>query len=237
MSKAIDITYSIIKKALLQKRNALLDTEAKELIGQFGIVSPKHVLTTSFSDAEKAALSIGYPVALKIVSPDIIHKTDAGGVMLNIHNEEELHVSYDKILSVVKNKARNAEIYGVLLEKMEMPSTEVIIGGIRDPQFGPAVMFGMGGVFVEIFNDISFRIAPVEEYEAIDMIHEVKGVKLLCGFRNIEALDISTVAKTIMQVSEIMITIEEINEIDLNPVFVYPKGVKAVDARIILRKS
>lgn len=224
----------IIQKALLQKRYELLEPEAKELIETFGICTTRHIVTSSRADAIQAATSIGYPVVLKIVSPDISHKTDVGGVKLGIKDDEGVKDAYDEIIRNVKKRQPDARIDGILVQEMATPSTEVIVGGLRDPQFGPAVMFGLGGIFVEIFKDVSFRIAPVEEYEALDMIHDIKGAKVLKGFRNVEEADISALVQTIVQVSDIMVSIEEIKEIDLNPVLVYPKGVKAVDARIIL---
>lgn len=227
-------TRDIIQKALLQKRYELLESEAKEFIEMFGISTTRHIVTSSRADAIQAAASIGYPVVLKIVSPDISHKTDVGGVKLGIKDDEGVRDAYDEIIRSVKKMQPDARIEGILVQEMATPSTEVIVGGLRDPQFGPAVMFGLGGIFVEVFKDVSFRIAPVEAYEALDMIHDIKGVKVLKGFRGREAADISALVQTIVQVSDIMVSVEEIKEIDLNPVLVYPKGVKAVDARIIL---
>ena len=229
-------TRDIIQNALQNKRYELLEPEAKELIGDFGITTTRHAVTSSVKGAIQAATSIGYPVVLKIVSPDIRHKTDAGGVKVGIKDDEGVGVAYEEIIKNVKKKMPDARIDGILVEEMATPSTEVIVGGLRDPQFGQAMMFGLGGIFVEIYKDVSFRIAPLEEHEALDMIHEIKGVKVLKGFRNTEALDITAVAQTIIKVSNIMVSLEEIKEIDLNPVIVYPKGVKAVDARIILSR-
>ena len=226
----------IIQKALRLKQYALLEPDAKELIGVFGIPTTRHVVASSVEETIRASVSIGYPIVLKIISPDISHKTDVGGVRVGIKDEEGVRVAYEEIMRNVKNRVPDARINGVLVEEMAAPSTEVIVGGLRDPQFGPAVMFGLGGIFVEIYKDVSFRIAPLEEYEALDMIHEIKGAKVLSGYRNTEALDIATLAQTILKVSNIMVSIEEIKEIDLNPVLVYPKGVKAVDARIILNR-
>jgi acetyl-CoA synthetase (ADP-forming) len=214
----------------------LLEPEAKELIEIFGISTTRRIIATSPANAVKAATAIGYPVVLKVVSPDISHKTDVGGVKVGIHDDAGVRVAYEEIIKSVKTRLPDAGIHGILVEEMARASTEVIVGGLRDPQFGPAVMFGLGGIFVEVFKDVSFRIAPIEEHEALDMINEVKGSKLLKGFRNTEAVDISTLAQTIMQVSDMMVSIEEIKEIDLNPVIVYPQGVKAVDARIIIRR-
>ena len=226
----------IIQNALQNKRYKLLEPESKELIAAFGITTARHTVTASVKEAIQAATSIGYPIVLKIVSPDISHKTDVGGVKVGIKDAEGVKAAYEEIMKNVNIKKPDARIEGILVEKMATPSTEVIIGGLRDPQFGPAVMFGLGGIFVEIYKDVSFRIAPLEEYDAIDMIHEIKGSKILKGFRNTESLDITSVAQTILKVSNIMVSLEEIKEIDLNPVLVYPKGVKAVDARIILSR-
>ncbi|KXK32624.1 MAG: acetate-CoA ligase (ADP-forming) subunit beta [Candidatus Brocadia sinica] len=236
MTHSGKIARHIIQKVLLQNRYELLEPEAKEFIEAFGISTTRYVVTVSPADAIQAAKSVGYPVVLKIVSPDISHKTDVGGVKLGIKDDEGVKVAYDEIIRNVKKRQPDARIDGILVQEMATPSTEVIVGGLRDPQFGPAVMFGLGGIFVEVFKDVSFRIAPVDEYEALDMIHGIKGAKILKGFRNAEAADIPALAQIIVQVSDIMISLEEIKEIDLNPVLVYPKGLKAVDARIILRQ-
>ncbi|MBI2470480.1 MAG: acetate--CoA ligase family protein [Planctomycetes bacterium] len=226
----------IIQKALQKKRYELLEPEAKELIEAFGITTTRHTVTSSVKEAIQTATSMGYPVVLKIVSPDISHKTDAGGVKVDIRDDAGVEIAYEEIMKNIKKKMPDARIDGILVEEMATPSTEVIVGGLRDPQFGPAVMFGLGGIFVEIYKDVSFRIAPLEECEALDMIHEIKGSKVLKGFRNTEPLDITALAQTILKVSNIMVSLEEIKEIDLNPMLVYPKGVKAVDARIILNR-
>ena len=234
LSKGAKNAQGIIQNALLQKRYELLEPEAKEFIQAFGIKTPEHRAASSCGEAIQAARSIGYPVVLKIVSPDISHKTDVGGIRLDIRDDNGVEQAYNEIIGAVTKRQPGARIFGILVQEIAPPSTEVIIGGLRDPQFGPAVMFGLGGVFVEVYKDISFRIAPVEEYEAFDMIHSVKGAKILKGFRNREEADITALAQAIVKVSDIMVAIEEIKEIDLNPVLVYPKGLKAVDARIIL---
>ncbi len=226
----------IIQKALHQKRYELFEAEAKQVIQGFGIATPRHAIATSPGEALQAADSFGYPLVLKIVSPDISHKTEAGGVKVGIKSEKDLLAAYEEIMDNVKKRCPSAAIHGILIQEMAASSAEVIVGGLRDPQFGPAVMFGMGGVFVEVYKDVSFRIAPVEEYEVWEMIGEVKGAGILKGFRNMPALDIPAVVQTIIQVSTMMMSVEEINEVDLNPIFVYPKGAIAVDARIILNR-
>lgn len=228
------LAHDIIQKATAQKRCQLFEHEARKLIELFGITIGRYDVVSSSDEAIRAANSLGYPVVLKIISPDISHKTDVGGVRTGIKDAAGVKRAFEEILRHVKEKRPDARIHGIFVEEMASPSTEVIVGGIRDPQFGPAVMFGLGGIFVEVFKDVSFRIAPVEEFEALDMISDIKGVTLLKGFRNTRPLDIPALAQTIIRVSHMITFLDEIKEIDLNPVFVYPKGVRAVDARIIL---
>jgi len=170
---------------------------------------------------------------MKIVSPDIIHKTDVGGVILNIHSEEEVLRSYKQILENVKRKVPKARVYGILVEEMAKPSIEVIVGCIKDRQFGHAIMFGLGGVFVEVLEDITFRIVPITRYDAEEMIREVKGYKVLKGYRGFKA-DIDSIVEVLLKVSEMVSDIGIINQLDLNPIYVYERGAKVVDARIIL---
>lgn len=233
---AIETAHSIIQQALQQGRFELLEPEAREFAKAFGITTPEYRVATSPGDAVRAAAVIGFPVVLKIVSSDIIHKSDVGGVKVGINDNKGVNAAYTEIVNNVQKNCPDAKIRGVIVSEMALPAPEVIIGGLRDPQFGPAVMFGMGGVFVEIFKDISFRISPLEEYEALEMIGEVKGSAILKGFRNSKALDVSSLAQTILKVSEMMISSLEIKEIDLNPILVYPKGIVAVDVRVILNR-
>ncbi|MGR3310488.1 MAG: acetate--CoA ligase family protein, partial [Candidatus Brocadiales bacterium] len=216
------------------KETALLEPRAKALLGVYGIPTPESVLTRTVKDALKAAESIGFPVVLKVVSPEIIHKSDVGGVKVGINDVESLKASYSRLFADIRSNVPKAKITGVLVEKMAPPSTEVIIGALRDPQFGPAVMFGLGGIFVEVIKDVSFRLAPVNEKESLEMMKEIKAYPLLTGFRGSPRLDVYTTAKTLLTVSKIISEIEQIKEIDLNPVLVYPKGIMVVDARIIL---
>lgn len=224
----------VIKKALEQKRYELLEPEAKELIKNFGIPVGRNAVVSSVDDAVQAARSLGYPVVLKVVSPDISHKTDVGGVKVGIKDDEGVRTAYGEIIKNVGKRQPDARREGIFVEEMATPSREVIVGGLRDIQFGPVVMFGLGGIFVEVFKDVAFRIAPVEEFEALDMVCEVKGSKILKGYRNTEPLDVSALVRIIMKVSDMMVSLDEIKEIDLNPVLVYPEGLRAVDARVIL---
>jgi acetyl-CoA synthetase (ADP-forming) len=152
-----------------------------------------------------------------------------------LRNEEEVRRAYREIIENVKRKVPNAEIEGILVQEYAPPGVELIIGLLRDPQFGPTVMFGLGGVFVELFRDVSFRVAPLSEQDAESMIKEVKAYKLLTGFRGMEPVDIEAIKDALIRTGRIGIENEEIAEMDLNPVIAYPKGIKVVDARIILR--
>jgi len=218
---------------LKEGRNFLLEPEAKTLCSIYSIPVTVFRVASTREDAVRLAKEIGFPVVMKIVSPDIVHKTDVGGVILNISNEEEVVKAYDRILSNVKKRAPKARISGVLVEEMAKPSIEVIVGCIKDRQFGHAVMFGLGGVFVEVLEDVTFRIVPLTRYDAEEMIKEVKGYKVLKGYRGFKA-DINSIVDIILKVSKMVSEIGIINQLDLNPIYVYEKGAKVVDARIIL---
>ncbi len=223
----------MIQRVLKEGRNFLLEPEAKTLCSIYSIPVTVFRVASTREDAVRLAKEIGFPVVMKIVSPDIVHKTDVGGVILNISNEEEVVKAYDRILSNVKKRAPKARISGVLVEEMAKPSTEVIVGCIKDRQFGHAVMFGLGGVFVEVLEDVTFRIVPLTRYDAEEMIKEVKGYKVLKGYRGFKA-DINSIVDIILKVSKMVSEIGIINQLDLNPIYVYEKGAKVVDARIIL---
>jgi len=181
----------------------------------------------------EAAHEIGFPVALKIVSPQVLHKSDAGGVVLDV-SDDELGASYDLIIDRVKKNVPGAEILGVLVEEMAPPGVEVIIGATRDPQFGPTVMFGVGGILTEIIKDVSFRVAPFGHDEAVKMMGEIKSHKVLEGARGMPVVDKVVLAKIIVKISTIMLENPGIKAIDLNPVMAYWDAAKIVDARIIL---
>jgi len=238
-NKIVSDALAAEKKRELQrdkqkKKICLIEPQAKELLNIFGIKMPEMKLTATKEEAQKAAKSMGFPVALKVVSHDIVHKSDTGGVETGIKDMKSLKVSYGNIISKVKSNLPKAVIKGILVEKMAPVSTELIIGALKDPQFGPVVMFGLGGIFVEAISDVSFRLAPINEKEALEMIKETKAFSLLNGFRNQQTLDIYTAAKSILSVSKIITKIEHVEEIDLNPVLVYPNGIIVVDAKIII---
>jgi acetyl-CoA synthetase (ADP-forming) len=230
----LDRTESIFNEVRKAGRKHLLETEAKSVCMEYGIPVTKFKLARSEAEAVKFAEEIGYPIVLKIVSPDIIHKSDVGGVVVNLKDAKDVRVAYKQILENVKKHKADAKIEGILVQEMAPASTEVIVGAVKDPQFGPAIMFGVGGIFVEILKDVTFRIAPINEEEAREMITEVKAYPILKGYRNLPPADIDTIVDILLKTSRLVMEHQEIKELDLNPIMVYEKGAKTVDARIIL---
>jgi len=230
----MNLTTKIIAEAKKENRKYLMENEAKTICMEYGIPVTKFKLAKSEAEAVKVAEEIGFPVVLKIVSPDIIHKSDVGGVMLNLKDAKEVKAAYRQIMENVKKHRKDAKIVGLIVQEMVPQSTEVIIGAIKDPQFGQTLMFGLGGVFVEILKDVTFRIAPITEEEAREMVTEIKAYPLLKGYRNLPPADIETIVEILLSTSKLVMDHPEIRELDLNPIMVYEKGAKTVDARIIL---
>jgi len=227
-------TSELLKQVIKNGEKSLLETEAKTVCMEYGIPVTKFKLAKNETEAAKFATSIGFPVVLKIVSPDIIHKSDVGGVIVSVKNVQEVRSSYIQIMGNVKKHNPKARIVGMLVQEMAPAGTEVIVGSIKDPQFGPALMFGLGGVFVEVLKDVTFRIAPLNEDEAAEMISEVKAYPLLKGYRNTPPADLKAIIQILLNTSKLVMDNPEIKELDLNPIIVYEKGAKTVDARIIL---
>jgi len=228
---------SIISKALAQKRTALLEPEAKEVCRAYKLPVPEFKLATNMNQAGKFAEKIGFPIVMKIVSPDILHKTEAGGVLLGVHTRKDCENGFTKLLSNAKAFKKSARIQGVLIERMAPSGLEVIVGGIRDQQFGPAVMFGLGGIFTEVLEDVTFGLVPIKKSEVHEMIRGIKGYHALTGFRGMLHVDEGAIASTVVQVSKIMNENQQIGQIDLNPVRAYSRGCSVVDARILLAST
>jgi len=184
--------------------------------------------------AVEAGNAMGYPLAMKIVSPDIIHKSDAGGVRVNLKDEAEVREAFNDIVRNAEKHTSRDRIVGTLVSPMVAYGQECIIGMIRDRQFGPVLMFGLGGIFVEVLKDVSFRVAPLSLEDMDEMIHEIKGYKILTGIRGEKQKDIDAVKDVLAKLSQIAVENPEINEIDLNPVIVHEKGASIVDSRVIL---
>lgn len=227
----------VIARARNEGRRVLTEIEAKELLGQAGINVVETKLAASKEQALAIAKEMGYPVVLKIASPDILHKSDAGGVKLDLKTASQVGKAWDDIIRTMKSKYSAATIQGVSVEKMARPGVEVIIGVSRDVQFGPVLMFGLGGVFVEVLKDVAFRIVPLEKRDAHEMVHEIKGFPLLEGYRGQEAANIALLEEMILKVSAFVERHPEVEQIDLNPVFAYSDGAVAVDARVILGET
>ncbi len=231
---SLNQTKKILSQAREEGRKALLETEAKTICTDYDIPVTRFKLAKNEAEAAKFAEEIGYPIVLKIVSPDIIHKSDVGGVKLNLKDTNEVRSAYGQILQNIKKHKATAKIVGVLVQEMAPSSTEVIVGAIKDPQFGPALMFGLGGIFVELLKDVTFRVAPITRQDAQEMITEVKAYPLLKGYRNVPPADTDAIVKILLNTSKLVMDHQEIKELDLNPIIVYEKGAKTVDARVIL---
>ncbi len=227
-------TDKIIAQARSENRKALLESEAKTICSEYGISVPKFQLATNEKEAAKIAQEIGYPIVAKIVSPEIIHKSDAGGVKVNLKSQADVSEAFKTIVANAKKYNAKANIMGVLVQEMAPNGIEVIIGAIKDPQFGQTLMFGLGGIFVEILKDVNFKVAPITLEDAKEMITGLKAYPLLKGVRGQPPADIDAIAQILVNVSTLVMAHPEIKELDLNPVMAYAKGVATVDARIIL---
>lgn len=227
----------IFEGARKEGRNYLLEPEAKTICMEYDIPVTKFRVARTAEEAVSYSEEIGYPTVFKIVSPDILHKFDFGGVILNIRSQDDANNAYYKILKNVTKLKPNAKIRGILVQEMAPASTEVIVGSTKDPQFGSTLMFGLGGIFVEVMKDVAFRIAPIIEDDAKEMITEIKAYPILRGYRGQPSVDIDIIVKILLNTSRLVIDYPEIRELDLNPIIVYEKGAKTVDARIILEQN
>jgi acetyltransferase len=208
----------------------------RPLLEAYGISLIPGKLARDFQEALDAAKELGYPVVMKVASQDVLHKSDYGAIAVNIRNEGELENAYNRILENVHEHDPNARIEGVLLEKMAPKGQEVIIGMKRDPGFGPLMMFGLGGIFVELFKDVAFRVAPLTRADAQAMLQQTKAVKLLSGWRGGKPFDSDAIVENILRLSQLAVDFPQIQEIEVNPLLVLPKGQGAValDCRMIL---
>lgn len=228
------ITTEILNKAKQEKRKVLTEIEAKQILGEAGITCTSTVLATSKEKAVSISEELGYPVVLKVSSVDISHKSDAGGVKVNLKSKAEVVEAFEAIMKSCRNYDPKATIEGVSVQPMARPGTEIIMGMTKDNSFGPVVMFGLGGIFVEVLKDVSFRIVPIEKSDAVDMMEEIQGKKILDGYRGKEPADKERLQKMLVQLSDFVNATPGIEEIDMNPVFAYSDGAMVVDARIIL---
>jgi acyl-CoA synthetase (NDP forming) len=225
---------SIFDQVKKEGRFILTEFESKRILKQAGISVVETKLAKTKKEAVSLSQKMGFPVALKIASPDVIHKSDSGGVKLSLNNGTEVKKAYDEILKKVRKQYPDAVVHGVSVQKMIRPGTEVIVGTSKDSQFGPVIMFGLGGIFVELLKDVSFRVIPVERRDAQEMIKEIKGYPLLQGYRGKEPTNISALVEIILKISKLIEENPQIKELELNPIFAFGDKAVAVDARIIL---
>ncbi len=227
---------SIFENVRKNGRSNLLEEEGYEVLEAYGFPTPKSILCTTEQESMDAAKQIGYPLVMKIVSPNIIHKSDAGGVKVGIKTDDELRNSFRTITENATKYKSDAKIKGVLVQEMVKSAKETILGASQDPTFGPVTMFGLGGIYVEVLKDVVFRIAPIDEQEAIDMVESIKTIKLLKGVRGEKSSDLRAIADSLQRLSQLVVDFPEIKEFDINPLLVLEegKGARVVDARIIL---
>ena len=225
---------SIIDKAKAEGRKVLSEVESKQLLEEAGVSTARARLAATREEAQAQARETGFPAVLKIISPDISHKSDVGGVKLDLKSAEEVGAAFDEIMASVKNAAPDATIEGVSVQQMARPGVEVIVGISQDAQFGPVLMFGLGGVFVEVLKDVAFRIVPITPRDAHQMVRDIKGYPVLEGFRGQEPADVAALEQLLLRVSEFAEQHPEVAELDLNPIFAYKDGALAVDARVVL---
>ncbi len=213
----------------------LIETEARHYLQSRGISVPEYRLATSPQEAVDHAKALGLPVVLKIVSKEIVHKSDVGGVRVNLRTAEEVAGAYESILSSVSERVPGAKIDGVLVARHVEDALEVIIGAMVDKQFGPVIMFGLGGIFVEVFKDVTFGIAPLSMPEAESMVRDIQGYPLIKGVRGQSGKNEPALTNLLVQVSDLMMNDDDLVEVDLNPVLVTVEDAYIADARIICK--
>jgi acetyltransferase len=231
-----DKVREILAKVKSEGRRFLPEPEAHAVLRAYGLPMSRSKLVQDEAEAVRAAWEIGFPVVMKIVSPDIIHKVDVGGVKLNLQSEEDVKRAYGELIPQVKAARANVDIWGVLIQEMVRNGKETILGMKRDPHFGPLLMFGLGGIYVEVFRDVIFRLAPIRELGARHMIEGIKGVRLLRGFRGEPPSDMDAIAQALSRLSQLVTDFPEIDEMDINPLIVLPSGsgARVIDARILI---
>lgn len=222
--------HPLIERALREKRN-LTEPEAKELLREYKHSVPEFRFCTSAPEAAKAAELLQFPVVMKVVSPDILHKTDTGGVKIGLNSKEEINTAFEEIKKAAQNYGTFS---GVILYHLQEQGTEVIVGALYDNQFEHAIMFGLGGIFVEVLKDVSFRLIPITKEDAREMVEEIKAYPLLQGVRGQKPRDVNALVDALLKVSRMVEENPSIRELDLNPIFVYEKGLTVIDARVIV---
>ena len=228
----------ILERARRENRTYLMEHECKELLEGMGIATTGYFVAGSGDEAAEMAHAVGYPVAMKIVSPDILHKSDLGGVKVNLGSPNAVRDAFDLMMVRISRLAPKADLQGVYVEKMASPGLEVILGVSRDPHFGPMLMFGLGGIFVEVMKDVTFHLAPITAEEALQMLENTKSYALLKGARGRSGVDIQAIATSLQRISQLVTDFPQIAELDINPFIVGRVGEESVvaDARMSLSR-
>jgi acetate---CoA ligase (ADP-forming) subunit beta len=221
---------AIVEKALREGRKTLSEYESKEFLKSYGIPATRESLVHTREECTKAAHAIGYPLVLKACSPQLAHKTEKGLVRLDLRSNQELILAFDDLMSRLEGNEKS-----ILVQELIKGTRELVAGMTRDPQFGPCVMFGLGGIFTEILKDIAFRVAPLEKRDALDMTQEIKAHKILGAVRGMPAADMDLLCDILVKVGEIGMENESIQEIDINPLILSGAKPVAVDALIVLK--
>ncbi|MGD2251818.1 MAG: acetate--CoA ligase family protein [Anaerolineales bacterium] len=226
---------SILERAQSEKRDLLL-SEAMEVLDKYGIATARGVPATTVEQAQEAAEKLGYPVAMKVIAEQISHKSDVGGVQLNLRNAPAVAAAFEDMMGRIHQAYPKVKLDGVLVQPMVIGGRELIVGGRQDPQFGPVVLVGLGGIFVEIFDEVAVRVAPISRHEAQEMIERLRGAQIITGARGQKRSDIESAAEALIRISQLLIDFPEIKEVDINPLRVFhkPDGCLALDARILL---
>ncbi len=216
---------------------AMLEPEAVRLVEEYDIPYPDYGVARNVREAVGLAGHIGYPVVLKVVSPDVLHKSDVGGVEVGLTNSRELEVAVQQMRNRIQEAVPGAAIAGFLVCRQAGPGQEVIVGGIDDATFGPAVMVGLGGILAELLSDVAFRVVPLDHCDAEEMIQQLRGFDLLRGVRGSTPCDLNALADLVLAVSRLLAERRDIAELDLNPVRVFEHGLQVLDVRLLLKKS
>jgi acetate---CoA ligase (ADP-forming) len=231
---------SLLGRISAEDRHSIGDSEAREILTAYKMRIPRSELASTPEQADEIARQIGYPVVLKIASPDILHKTDVGGVKVNLRNATEVRDAFELMVYRAQRYVPDARIWGCLVQEMAPPGgTEILIGMNRDPQFGPLVTFGLGGIYVETLKDVTFRVAPFSAAEAMEMLSEIRAHAILDGVRGQPPADKEAIVDILLRINQLVQDFPEIAELDINPVIVYPQGqgAVAIDMRLILSKD
>ncbi len=228
------MSHAIIEAARSEGRSLLSEVEAKAILADAGVPVTTTKLATGADEAVALAGDLGYPVALKVVSATITHKSDIGGVELGLDDADAVRSAFDRIAAAAQAADPDGSMDGVSVQPMAAPGTEVIMGITQDAQFGPVLMFGLGGVLVEVLKDVAFRVVPLEQRDARQMVREIQGFPVLEGYRGAAPADLDALEAILLQLSQFAEANPEVSELDLNPIFAYDDGAIAVDARIVL---